>query len=393
MQENFETQITSFDSISQSLGKSAYGVAASDSKRQQQERAKSITAEFEANAAARFARARMVSQESQQGSILHRTTSYDSIANQNPYGGESAGNSRVSSRRLPPSAHWNSGNSLIATRNSNPNLRDDEKTHSFVSIARVKSPPPVSMQTQRKMVPTDIGSHAAQQYSAPPPNRAPPQPPADWSAPPTTQDPWAMQRDFWATRKAEAVQSRKTLERKPVSARPSFDHPMPRSESARPSIDYQRPQILQSQTLSHHMSFDNSYHFQGQQWTSYEGEKAYDHTYGSYEYNKENQQQYYSRPQPEEEYYDGPSDDFQDQRLPQSIHKATNSTSNMLILDRFAGGLGYGYEPGYGIGGSAGTRNVGKMAAASRKSVDVSMNYGLDFSDVPVFLQRVKVES
>jgi len=64
----------------------------------------------------------------------------------------------------------------------------------------------------------------------------------------------------------------------------------------------------------------------------------------------------------------------------------------MLVLDRFSGGLGYGYEPGAGLGGSAGTRNVGKLAGGGRKSVDVSMQYGVDFSDVPVFLQRVKVE-
>jgi len=183
---------------------------------------------------------------------------------------------------------------------------------------------------------------------------------------------------------------------RPESSRPSFDNPIPRCESARPSMEYQRPQTLQNQTLSHHMSFDKSLprRWNGYQHVEWEGEKGYDHTYGSYEHNEENTRRFSSYHQREEEYYDGPSqssEDFQNQHLPQSIH-ANNSTSDMLILDRFAGGLGYGYEPGYGLGGSAGTRNAGNMAAASQKSVDVSMNYGLDFSDVPVFLQRVKIE-
>jgi hypothetical protein len=81
------------------------------------------------------------------------------------------------------------------------------------------------------------------------------------------------------------------------------------------------------------------------------------------------------------------------EELPQVIHRRQTSTSEMLVLDRFAGGLDYGYEPGVGLGGSAGTRNTGRLAAGGRKSVDVSMRYGVDFSDVPVFLQRVQVEA
>lgn len=51
---------------------------------------------------------------------------------------------------------------------------------------------------------------------------------------------------------------------------------------------------------------------------------------------------------------------------------------------RFEGGLAFGYEPGYGLGGSAGTR--GMKTDASRKSVDVSRGYGIDLSDVPIFV-------
>ena len=54
------------------------------------------------------------------------------------------------------------------------------------------------------------------------------------------------------------------------------------------------------------------------------------------------------------------------------------------LSGRFDGGLGYGYEPGQGVGGSAGTRNL--PSKASRKSIEVSKGYGLDLSDIPVFI-------
>ena len=54
------------------------------------------------------------------------------------------------------------------------------------------------------------------------------------------------------------------------------------------------------------------------------------------------------------------------------------------LSGRFDGGLGYGYEPGQGVGGSAGTRSL--PSKASRKSVDVSKGFGLDLSDIPVFI-------
>ena len=54
------------------------------------------------------------------------------------------------------------------------------------------------------------------------------------------------------------------------------------------------------------------------------------------------------------------------------------------LSDRYDGGLLYGYEPGCGLGGSAGTR--GRKTGASRKSVEVSRGFGLDLSDVPIFV-------
>ncbi|CAF9916419.1 MAG: hypothetical protein GOMPHAMPRED_001000 [Gomphillus americanus] len=50
---------------------------------------------------------------------------------------------------------------------------------------------------------------------------------------------------------------------------------------------------------------------------------------------------------------------------------------------RFDGGLHYNYEPGQGIHGSAGTRN---MQTGVRKSVETSKGYGLDLTDIPIFV-------
>lgn len=56
------------------------------------------------------------------------------------------------------------------------------------------------------------------------------------------------------------------------------------------------------------------------------------------------------------------------------------------LIDRYSGGLDYNYEPGLGLGGSAGTRDL--RSVASRKSLVTSYQFGIDLSDVPVFLQR-----
>lgn len=60
------------------------------------------------------------------------------------------------------------------------------------------------------------------------------------------------------------------------------------------------------------------------------------------------------------------------------------STPFERLVGRFEGGLSYGYEPGHGLGGSAGTRSA--KTAASRKSMEVSRGYGIDLSDIPVFV-------
>lgn len=57
------------------------------------------------------------------------------------------------------------------------------------------------------------------------------------------------------------------------------------------------------------------------------------------------------------------------------------------LFDRFSGGLGYGWDRGSGFGGSAGTR-ASIDPKAARKSVVLSESYGVDLSDVPVFITR-----
>ena len=57
------------------------------------------------------------------------------------------------------------------------------------------------------------------------------------------------------------------------------------------------------------------------------------------------------------------------------------------LSGRYEGGLMYGYEPGFGLGGSAGTRTP--KTGATRKSLGVSSTFGVDLSDVPVFVGRV----
>ena len=68
---------------------------------------------------------------------------------------------------------------------------------------------------------------------------------------------------------------------------------------------------------------------------------------------------------------------------------ATLSSRAERLSGRFDGGLSFGYEPGFGLGGSAGTRSA--KSGASRKSVDVSLGFGIDLSDVPIFVAPSKV--
>ncbi|KAK0307072.1 hypothetical protein LTR01_005718 [Friedmanniomyces endolithicus] len=71
-----------------------------------------------------------------------------------------------------------------------------------------------------------------------------------------------------------------------------------------------------------------------------------------------------------------------------STNKLANTSTDSLG-DRYSGGLQYGWDRAAGFSGSAGTRHSGGVGEIRRKSVRMSESFGLDLSDVPVFLQRL----
>lgn len=73
--------------------------------------------------------------------------------------------------------------------------------------------------------------------------------------------------------------------------------------------------------------------------------------------------------------------------LSQSQNASMPQLKDASVLDRYSGGLGYGWDRSTGFGGSAGTLSSG-TESANRKSVKISEDYGLDLSDVPVFLRK-----
>ncbi|KAI4217727.1 MAG: hypothetical protein LQ351_000323 [Letrouitia transgressa] len=66
----------------------------------------------------------------------------------------------------------------------------------------------------------------------------------------------------------------------------------------------------------------------------------------------------------------------------QHSESAEKALTAERLCGRYEGGLLYGYEPGYGLVGSAGTRS-----GATRRSLHLSQSFGVDLSDVPVFVQ------
>jgi hypothetical protein len=73
---------------------------------------------------------------------------------------------------------------------------------------------------------------------------------------------------------------------------------------------------------------------------------------------------------------------------PLPVVRPSSQPHGQTVIDRYSGGLQYGYERGYGVGGSAGTRQLHSVSWANRKSMHYRDSYGVDLSDVPVFVQR-----
>lgn len=458
LHSDFETHVTSYDAISSSLGRSSYELALDaipgQVKPTVNQRAKTMTQQYEAETAQRFAGARTASQESQASTVVRPRRSYDSIANGNPFSGDNRSQNSVQSRGSlrgpPPSAHARYSQQTMLRESlpsyggqfSNNNNEafiapNESQRNTPLRYQKPKAGPPVSMATQRAAMPIP---NVAQPSRSPPmpqkaPNHMPPQLPA---ASRPKEDPiaagWTKMAGAWAERKknaGEALSTRTSMEMtRPAASRSSFQQPRPqlqqelrgrksmdgnaygaslqRAGSARPSAEYARTQMLRGGK-----SFDTSQQQQRQSsWNStnwygnsnlneqqqqYYGQAEYNHTYGSAEFSHHDKENFTQYQYDNQEYYEPEPEQYHDQRrvdsLPEAIHQRKTSTSEMLVLDRFSGGLDYGYEPGLGLVGSAGVRTTGKMGSAGEKSVRESVQYGVDFSDVPVILQRVRVRS
>ncbi|TAQ88817.1 hypothetical protein B7494_g2848 [Chlorociboria aeruginascens] len=380
-QDQFEAQITSNDNISYSLGKSPYDVALPATPNTTGHRAKSLTSQLEGLAAARSATAQSVSQNRE--FALRKQRSSSTIAaqgtdprrfDQNP--NSSGSNKSIVPKKYPPQSH------RAYSMNSESFSQNDTYR---MSVNRIKSPPPVSMQTHRQSVsllksPQDSLS-SRNPPPVPAPSRNPPPTPAYQAAEPEKGDPWAAQKIFWSSKKQEAEQDirRKSIEaaaiRRPNSARPV---------SHRGRSPFQQP------PLRTYASFEHTEYPYGTGQSGYSHNNYLDTRVGSYDlsYGSTN-----NNVSPANEYYEANSyQDTTEVHFPRTIHQRINSTSDMLVLDQFAGGLDYGYELGYELGGSVGTRNT-NFASSIRKSVGASMQYGVDSSDMPVFLHGVKVEA
>ncbi|GAB7359258.1 hypothetical protein MBLNU230_g5915t1 [Neophaeotheca triangularis] len=97
--------------------------------------------------------------------------------------------------------------------------------------------------------------------------------------------------------------------------------------------------------------------------------------YQNYSYHSPSPQPH--RPQQDQTYRPSP-------RPLQSLQPAKSSPNS--LHDRYSGGFEYGWQRGEGFGGSAGTRASGDGGA--RKGLKLSEAWGVDMSDVPVFVQR-----
>ena len=74
----------------------------------------------------------------------------------------------------------------------------------------------------------------------------------------------------------------------------------------------------------------------------------------------------------------------QDRRDMLPPRRLSMSPAIAALAGRYEGGFDFGFERGCGVGGSAGTRS--QADATARKSYGVSKGYGLDLSDLPVFV-------
>ncbi|ESZ94168.1 hypothetical protein SBOR_5446 [Sclerotinia borealis F-4128] len=390
-QTDFENHLTSFDTIKNSLGGSPYDLALAamektptraTQKATPAPRTKSMTPQLQST------HANLIRSQSEEPPLARpdingHQESYNKLVGGSPFDNDGS----------EPNLRATSSGSTFTLRDLPSQRRtaeEDAKRSSIARTNRVGSPPPVSCQSQRKSVPvpasgqllvptlrsTSVERSLVQPWSSPRRKSITPPPRSHTShaiREVTSQKSVASGQELWF----DSAEQTDTSAQFQIghSEEPSKD----RSQSARPATQYHRPIPL------HHFSFDVQNNsgkssraasvYSEKEWEIHAG--AYDHTYGSstnlHEHpvnvsGNEYDATYFEEPQP--------------------VPQRGSSTQDMLVLDRYAGSLGYGFEPDYGLGGSAGTRDGGMMNKGGRKGVDVSKEWGLDFSDVPIIMQR-----
>ncbi|KAF4624785.1 hypothetical protein G7Y89_g13382 [Cudoniella acicularis] len=309
-QEEYETHVTSFETITASLGKSPYDVGVRAICRPQSSnanaRARSMTAQFEADASARF-------QKEPHNLLPH----YE---------------------KPPPPVSMHTRRIVVSA-----------------SVQPVNPPSRAPLAT-----PTSV---------TPPPNRPAPEAPhiSSMMGEKEAHDPWAEQKSFWAERRksaGKALQTKKSMDmqrpaiaplnhanesgmnsgmdaRRPGSARAPVDQvaeaamrdgmSIRRSESARPSHQYSAPQQTQWDGYGYETNdhWDQNQNFgeysmprrnYSGQWEE-EQTVTYDHTYGSSP----------AQANQEDEYYTQTGDvEIFDHDLPRNVYARQNSTEEML---------------------------------------------------------------
>ncbi|KAJ5034944.1 uncharacterized protein L3040_008212 [Drepanopeziza brunnea f. sp. 'multigermtubi'] len=406
IQQNSGTDIMLIDGISNSLGQSPYDDALAsppraDFKPKQQaisqERAKSMTAHFEAEAAVRFANQRTANANPE---LSIRARSYDStpLSPTSPSQNMSrrsyvsaAASGRVRSR--PPPAHANPSRRLSPCLQQSfepaqihlPTLaqgQETEKHHlSRLSVLTTKMniPPPVSLTTQGKLVSDAVGGHTITPRSRTPPvmpGRAPPQPPV---AQPTARQ--QHQGQQWTQPASDLRGCRNSAgEALWVQEHENIEPPLQSPQPGLRCLKSMGAYTYREQSRSSNNHYRNVDASQGKGWDVGVG-VGYEYGHGSenlaptwvdsslrttnhtprpqYQQQTSNPQQEYDHsyglpaPAPdnkEKEYYASSSAHEQHNHLSEAYHQRRTSTSDMLVLDRYTGVSTTGMKLGAGLG-------------------------------------------
>jgi hypothetical protein len=261
-----------------------------------------------------------------------------------------------------------------------PNIAHGQ-TQDYSLPKKAKSPPPVSMRMPRKRM------------SSPPPkpSRAAPSAPVDIPRLPEMEYPqnrtenqrqypaWQEQENHWHDRKQSAQETLSNARQSINSTRPV---------NRRPSLEQRQ---WSSQPLGKRSSFEH------QTYPSQPTQQSYTHSSVQDQHRGLTHQSYdSSQPRRDE---NGLARASSDSSTGQNIRNAhplsqsqsyTQMRSEPLTVGRYNGGFAYGYEPGYGVGGSAGMRSGD--TAANRKGVPGSLHWGVDFSDLPIIVMQRRDE-